>query len=680
MRTILEYVDTLLAATLEVEKRTLMGQNPYVVEWLDTNKYGSYASSTVSGCHTRKYHGLLVARLPYPKGKYVLLSKLEDSLFWEEKEIFLTAHQYPGALFPGEGLPRLSFSNERWPTFKYQAGTVNLQKEILLVEDKNAVLVKYTCTKNSNGAALRIKPMLAYRDFHGLVRENFALRVRTFPLNNGFLVNPYEGMPPLNMQTTGKFEFFPSPTWYHNFEYLEEARRGFDFREDLFSPGVFEMPLAKGDEIIISGAVDVLDDLTEIWEAEAERRRDQFQKLRGSKLQKSLRRAAHQFITENPAAEDDARGRKAVTAGYHWFAEWGRDAMIALPGLLLTNGGAEVYLDVLKRFAEQRRRGIIPNYLGETPGENAYNSADAGLWFAYAVQQYLEHVGKPTHLRGEIAEALYDIYRNYQDGTDYGIHMLDNGLLWVGSPHEQVTWMDAMVNGRPVTPRFGCPVEINALWYNFVAFIAEKGPSLTMRQKIAEEATALVEKIKMSFNETFWISDGEYLGDLKQGEWLDRANRPNQIFAASMPNSPLSEERARKVVEKVTATLYTPFGLRTLDPADSAYRGRYEGDGAARDSAYHNGTVWPWLIGHFGEALLKHSYDMENAFKIIEASLAAFESHLDDAGLGTISEIFDGDAPQGARGCVSQAWSVAEILRLSTLLDSARKAFARRNT
>jgi len=660
-----------------------MGKNPHIVEWLDTNRFGSYASSTVSGCHTRKYHGLLVARLPSPKGKYVLLSKLEDSFLYPDKEIFLTAHQYPGAMFPEGGLPKLTFTNDRVPTFKYQTGTVNLQKEILLLFDQNAVLVKYTCTKNSVGAMLRIKPMLAYRDFHGLAADNFALRVRTFPLENGFLISPYEGMPTMHMQTTGKFEFFPSPTWYRNFEYLEEMKRGFDFREDLFSPGVFEIEMNKGDEIILSGATSILQNLPELWHEEIERRRALHQKFRGSPFQKRLKKAAHQFITESPngaADTGEGTGNKGITAGYHWFVEWGRDAMIALPGLLLTNGGRDIFLDVLTRFGRNRRNGIIPNYLGERPDENAYNSADAGLWFGYAVQKYLEQVGKPNKLRGEIAEALFEVYDCYQKGTDHGIRMMENGLLSVGGPHEQVTWMDAMVDGAPVTPRFGAPVEINALWYNFVSFIAEKGPSLTIRDSVTRAASDLALRIKASFKSTFWVEEGGYLADLKQGEWLDKSVRPNQIFAVSLPYSPLNFEEARQVVEKVEATLLTPFGLRTLDPSDSRYRGRYEGGYRERDSAYHNGTVWPWLLGHFGEALLTYSEDRTKAVATLENCMSAFEDHLEEVGYGTISEIFDGDAPQGARGCVSQAWSVAEILRLSMLLDNARKAPARRDT
>ena len=657
-----------------LEKNLLMRQNLYACEWLDTNQFGSYSSSTVSGCHTRKYHGLLVARLAQPPGKYVLLSKYEDSLFFDDRELFLTSHQYPGAIFPEGGLPKLSFNRDLVPTFKYQTGNINVTKEIAMLAEQNTVLVRYSCTKNSVSAMLRVKPLLAYRDFHGIGRENLSLRVRTFPIDNGFLVSPYDGMPTMHIQTNGRFEFFPSPTWYRNFEYLEEMRRGFDFREDLFSPGVFEIEIKKGDALVISASTSPLGNLDELWEDEISRRKKTNKKLRGSSFQKHLKRAAIQFVTQSPTEDNasGAEGTKAITAGYHWFAEWGRDAMIALPGLLLPLNQTDVYLDVLKRFGRNRRNGIIPNFLGEHPRDNAYNSADAGLWYGFAVQKFLEHVNSPRQLRGDIAEILYDIYDHYKGGTEYGIRMLENGLLHVGGPDEQVTWMDAMVDGHPVTPRFGSPVEINALWYNFVSFLAESGPALAIRDAVAKEAAALAKQIKKSFIDTFWIADAGYLADLKQGEWLDRSNRPNQIFAASLPFSPLSKDQAQKMLDKVQKTLLTPLGLRTLDPRDAQYRGRYDGNSRDRDSAYHNGTVWPWLLGHFGEALLAHGKNKKAAVAALNECMAAFEAHLDDAGLGTISEIFDGDAPQGARGCVSQAWSVAEVLRLSILIDAAQ--------
>lgn len=650
-----------------------MKQNLNVCEWLDTNRFGSYASSTLSGCHTRKYHGLLVARLSHPPGKYVLLSKIEDSLFFGDKELFLTTHQYPGELFPAEGLPTMTFSTEPVPTFTYQTANINIQKEVAVLAEQNAVLVRYTCTKNSVSAMLRAKPLLAYRDFHSVIKENLSLRERTFPLDNGFLVSPYDGMPAMHIQTNGRFEFSPSPMWYRNFEYLEEMRRGFDFVEDLFCPGVVEIEIEKGDSLIISASTSLLGDLNELWEKEISRRKKENKKLQGTPFQKSLKRAAMQFVTQPPNQNEgsDTEGTKAITAGYHWFAEWGRDAMIALPGLLLPLNQTDVYLDVLKRYGRNCRNGIIPNYLGEHERDNAYNSADAGLWYGFAVQKYLEHMNSPRDLVGDIAKTLYNIYDHYKRGTDHGIRMLENGLLHVGGPNEQVTWMDAMVDGRPVTPRFGSPVEINALWYNFVSFLAESGPALAMRDTVAIEAAQLAKQIKKSFIDTFWLSDADYLADLKQGERLDRSNRPNQIFAASLPFSPLSANQTQKMLAKVQQTLLTPLGLRTLDPDDPHYRGRYEGNSEDRDNAYHNGTVWPWLLGHFGEALLKHSKNKSVARAVLNECMAAFEDHLEDAGFGTISEIFDGDAPQGAQGCVSQAWSVAEILRLSILLAAA---------
>lgn len=649
-----------------------MRQNLYTCEWLDTNQFGSYASSTLSGCHSRKYHGLLVARLPHPPGKYVLLSKFEDSLFYGEEEIFLTSHQYPGVLFPAEGLPKMTFSREEVPSFKYQNENIDIQKEVAVLAELNAVLVRYTCAQNSVSAMLKAKPLLAYRDFHSVGKENLSFRGQTFPLENGFQISPYEGMPTMHIQTNGRFKFFPAPTWYQNFEYLEEMRRGFDFTEDLFSPGVFDIEIEKGESLIISASTSPLKDLDGLWKEEISRRKKTNKKLQGTPFQKTLKQAAMQFVTQSPNQDEGSSGTKAITAGYHWFAEWGRDAMIALPGLLLPLNQTDIYLDVLKQYGKNRRNGIIPNYLGEHESDNAYNSADAGLWYGFAVQKYLEHVNSPRDLHGDIVETLYDIYDHYKRGTDHGIQMLENGLLRVGGPDEQVTWMDAMVEGCPVTPRFGSPVEINALWYNFVSFLAESGPALAMRDAVAKEAATLAKQIKKSFIDTFWLSEANYLADLKQDEWLDRSNRPNQIFAASLPFSPLSSSQAQKMLDKVQQTLLTPFGLRTLDPNDANYRGKYEGNSRDRDSAYHNGTVWPWLLGHFGEALLKHSKNKSAAKAVLNECLTAFEDHLNDAGLGTISEIFDGDAPQGAQGCVSQAWSVSEVLRLSILMAAVK--------
>lgn len=650
----------------EKEKTSNDAIQPLETEWLDTNGTGGYASSTLSGCNTRKYHGLLVSRLVQPPGKFVLLSKLDDEIFTDDHVYPLTVHRYRGGNLTSEGLGLTDGTVDKTPLFKYRLGPVNITKELALVQGEETLLIRYSCTKNSAQARLRIRPLLAYRDFHTLTSENLFLRVRTYPVPRGFLIAPYDGMPPLYMQCSVDFEFFPAPCWYRGFEYPEEMRRGFDAHEDLFCPGVFEIALPKGSDILLSASLKEQSSLTDAWKREMEERRAQHRKIRGTPLQKALGRAARQFVSTHPS------GRTSIVAGFPWFLEWGRDAMIALPGLLLDGDDDETYLRVLRGFAEHQRKGLIPNYLGNTPWENAYNSADASLWFAYAVQQYLRKNDRPDGLRGPVAHALQETFRWYRSGTDNHIGMLDTGLVQVGSEMQQLTWMDATVDGAPVTSRHGCPVEINALWFNLLSFLATEGSRLGL--EVADDASSLLPTVKDSFNRELWIPEGGYLADRVLGSLQDKAVRCNQIFAVSLPFSPLSETRQRQVVEKVEKELFTPLGLRTLSPRDPRYRGKYRGTPRERDSAYHNGTVWPWLLGHYGEALLKVSKDKQAAVKALEQSLTAFERHLTQQGLGTISEVFDGDEPKEGLGCISQAWSVAEIIRLSRLVANARAA------
>jgi predicted glycogen debranching enzyme len=646
-----------------------MYDRTHELEWLETNGIGGYASSTVLGCHTRKYHGLLVSRLATPGGKFVLLSKLEDSVFFGGEERFMTAHRYRGVTVPAGEMP-LGFELKNRPVFRYRFGPVTVQKEIMLIQGEDTVLVKYTCTKNRVDARLRIKPLIAYRDFHALTGENLFLRVRTFPIDRGFVMSPYDGMPSLNMQVTGTFQFYPAPTWYRGFEYKEEQQRGFDAWEDLFCPGVFELDFEKNQSVIVSASTEAKGNLGELWDREMADRERRSRSVRGTDLSKALKRSARQFVSSGPS------GQRTVIAGFPWFLEWGRDAMIALPGLLLTGEKTPLYLDVLESFAETAKRGIIPNFLGDTPEENAYNSADAALWFGWAVQQYLEaHPRGAKDIPGVVKTALEQTFSHYQNGTDHGIRMLANGLLTVGSPDEQVTWMDANVDGRPVTPRWGCPVEINALWYNFVSFLASAGKSLGLAS--VASAPAIAARIRESFNRAFWLEGEGYLADVVRGDEVDASLRPNQIFAVSLGFSPLDLQRSRSVVGKVRSELKTPFGLRTLARSDPRYRGRYEGGPAERDAAYHNGTVWPWLLGHYGEALLKVSDNQQAAIEELEECLTAFEGHLGEAGIGTVSEIFDAESPYSPRGCISQAWSVAEVLRLNALVEKAKLALSK---
>ncbi len=657
------------------------------IEWIDTNGTGGYASSTITGGNSRKYHGLLVTRLENPPGKYVLLSKYEESLVssLDDSETYVSTSIYSGSTQPQGNRFLTEFKTAKTPLFKFNTPDINITKQISMIQGENTVITSYKCTKNDNDSKLIIRPLLAFRDFHGLSHSNSDLQVRTFPAKNGFFMTPYNGMPSIYIQITGDFEFFPAPDWYRNFHYQKEMERGFEHTEDLFCPGMFEITLNKGDNILVSASVNEIDNIDEVWTAEQNRRSLFFKALRGTTMQKTLKWSALQFLST------DKDGHKAITAGFPWFLEWGRDAMIALPGLMLENKKNPAYIDVLKGFAKNIKQGVVPNFLGITKEQNAYNSADASLWFAWAVQQYYYKTKDYFSLRrAHIPQALNEIYEYYKAGTINNIHMRKNGLIHAGSPDTQLTWMDANSAGKPVTPRHGCPVEINALWYNFVCFMAE----LEQRKEIkfSADAKKLAPVVQKSFIKTFWLKDKNYLADLSRDDIIDSSIRPNQIFAVSLPHSPLTGVQRELVVNIVRQHLYTPLGLRTLSPDDPSYIGSYNGGPDKRDASYHNGTVWPWLLGHYVEALIRTVSDKtvqgaklsdiqnipsENAAKEavlqIEEIIEAFRIHILNDGAGTISEIFDGDNPLQGKGCISQAWSVAEVLRITQFYEQIKK-------
>ena len=631
------------------------------LEWLDTNGAGGYASSSIAGCNTRKYHGLLVADLEEPEGKYVLLSGLEEALLGPEEELYFSVHRFAGA-----DLPRrhhlVKYECSTHPKFRYAFGIAGYRKEILMLQQENTVLVRYTCISGRRPYTLRIRPFLAYRHFHQLTSENDALNQAIFPLDAcGFYLNPYEGMPPLTFRSSEPMELLQSPLWYHRFQYDREEGRGFDSVEDLFAPCTMSFEMGRGDQLTLCISDTLAQESPDLlWQYELKRRQRRNRALVPTGWRRSLAISARQFLSVRA-------GTPSIIAGYPWFREWGRDAMISLPGMLVADGDLARYREVLEGFALQQRSGIVPNYLGSRPTRNAYNSVDAGLWLVWAVQQYLLAEGSTTELSGVIGPALEEIFLSYKEGTEHGIAMLPDGLLTAGTGEEQLTWMDAMVDGRPVTPRSGAAVEINALWYNLIAFLAE-GHSF-IRTEVTATAADLLDTVRQSFNDRFWLEDRGYLADVVNGDEQDTSLRPNQIFAVSLPHSPLNADRARQVVTVVRQHLLTPVGLRTLDPDDAAYCPRYEGGPQERDTAYHNGTVWPWLLGHYGDALLRVAGQDEEALGELQKIIEGLEEQTSQHGLGTISEIFDGSPPHRAHGCISQAWSVAEILRLGCTLE-----------
>jgi len=671
-------------------------------EWLDVNGRGGYASSTLLNCHTRKYHGLLVARLATPPGCYVLLSKFEDTFSCGARQHPLTCHQYPHNFFPEDYRFLKTFQQDVCPVFIYEGDGIRIRKSLMMAAEEDCLLVRYDLDDCPAPGVLRLRPFLAFRDYHRLARENPFLRAKILTVKNGFSIRPYAGMPPLVIQTNIKPAWQEQPFWYHAFEYAEEAARGYEHHEDLFSPGILEVPLRKGKTVIVSVSLaPFYGRLSKKWDDEVRRRRKlaqqggvmagtlgmavpelQAQNQPGEgaaisggegvgtaispdegedqRLLRLLLRAGRQFLVRTP------EGRPAIIAGYPWFGEWGRDTLISLPGLTFCCGRIRGGVDILTHLARFERQGLLPNVFSEGNKNHAYNTVDAPLWYFWAVQQLLKYTGNnEAVVEKNIWPSLKNILRQFLHGTIFNIYMDDNGLLHAGAEGRALTWMDACIDNRPVTPRYGYPVEINALWYNAVCFAAELAARFGDQEFYFQE---LILRIRQSFQKTFWIEEGAYLGDVYHNGKLDRSVRPNQIFAVSLPHSPLETDQGRQVFEKVRNELLTPVGLRTLSPRDPQYRGRYEGSSTSRDGAYHQGTVWPWLLGHFGEAWLKVAADREEAKDALRLYLRTFlRRHFLEAGVGCVSELFDGDSPHRPNGCISQAWSVAELIRLYTL-------------
>lgn len=636
---------------------SLTSEKTRSLEWIDTNGLGGYSSSTLLNCHTRKYHGLLVASEPEFSDKQVLLSKLEDVLSVGNSDHFLSASQYPG-VFQDESFSFFKeFLLDTHPVFVYQFGKTLLTKEILMIEGENTVLIKYKIV-NGKDSKLKLRPLIAARSFHALAKENANIQTQMADCKNGKKFIPYQNYPCFYFQTNSSHKFSFEPLWYRNFEYEEEKNRGFDFQEDLFSPGVFSFSVDKENTIIFSCSDhELINNLSDLWASELNRRAVE---KNDDSLQGQLKKVSHSFFIKNP--KDNLL---SIIAGYHWFLEWGRDAMISLPGLTLFSGHEKECLEILKKFSGQELKGLIPNFLGETADKNAYNSVDASLWFVWAVQQYFMKTKDLVSIKQYFWSVLKNIFFCYKNGTLYDIHMNEDGLIVSGSEKTNLSWMDAMVDGFPATPRYGALVEINALWFNMLCFMEQMAKKL--KDDLCFEIKQLIEKLVVTYPRVFWNEKLNCLYDFVLNGKANSAIRPNQIFAVSLPFSPIKKGRAEDIIRVVEEHLLTSYGLRTLSLLDSDYVGYYDGNSRQRDQAYHNGTVWPWLLGHFGEASLK-IFGRRKTLEAISPCLNAFKQHLFEAGIGSISEIFDGDFPHKPNGCISQAWSVAEILRLTHLL------------
>jgi len=655
-------------------------------EWLETNGIGGFASSTISGANTRRYHGLLTAATRPPLGRVTMLSKFDETLIIDGCAFELSSNQYPNKIYP-EGFRYLkSFRLDPFPIWTFEVNGIEIEKKVFMIDGENSTVCQWSVVsgqleedeaaarasaraENSSSGQratddgrirLELKPLLSFCDYHALQQENadFNPEIVFSPTaaaggSGTVLVHPYNGMPALFFNHNA-LEIEKSGFWYRHFEYAIERERGFDFQEDLFQPFVLKFDLSEAAVLVASTE-------KRDWKAAADfekseiRRREKLIEKAGAidDFTKQLVLAADQFIVSRGAG-------KTIIAGYHWFSDWGRDTMIALSGLTLATGRAEIAKSILLEFSLHISEGMLPNRFPDSNEEAEYNTVDATLWYFEAIRAYVEKTGDYDFVRTNLYEKLADVIVRHLRGTRYNIHVDTDGLLYAGTEGVQLTWMDAKIGDSVITPRTGKAVEIQALWYNALKIMADFAEKFGDAEDRARYE-AMADTARYSFNQVFWNEADECLYDVVVNGKRDASVRPNQIFAVSLPHTMIDKERAQKIVAKVEAELLTLAGLRSLSPDDAEYCPVYIGSPFERDSAYHQGTVWGWLIGAFVDAYRKVYPDDETR---VEEILDGFKNHLTEAGVGQISEIFDADAPFRPRGCIAQAWSVAEVLRV----------------
>ena len=622
-------------------------------EFLRTNRSGAYSSSTLAGCNTRKYHGMLIVQLDeLDGGKHVLLSSLDESIIQHDAQFNLGIHKYPGEFYEPKGHKYIrNFEIDTIPKVTYRVGGVILTKTRLLVEHKNQVIVKYTLEEANSPTILRFKPFLAFRNVHQLTRANMVANTKYAKVKNGIKMKMYEGYPELFMQFSKDPDFVPVPDWSRNVEYIKERSRGYDYQEDLYVPGYFELPIKKGESVFFSASTEICEpvNLKKQYKAEKERRipRDSFVNC--------LLNAAQQFMCDRKEGKD-------LIAGFPWFESIPRQTFLALPGIFLTQSEVSSFEEIMRSNLSRLKDGLLPKYAG-IPCD--YDAADAPL-LAFNALQELKPFKESKEIWKSYGPALKEILSNYKRGTRFNIHMQSNGLIHAKQQGVALTWMDAYINGNPVTQRGGLAVEINAAWYNAVCFALELAESA--RDKVfINEWSPFPELIAKSFIETFWNDEKDYLADYVDGAYTDWSVRPNMIFAAGFDYSPLSREQKKSIISKVRNELLTPRGLRSLAPKDYNYKGSCEGNADTRSAAAHMGTAYPYLIHPFVKAYLE--IHKAGGLSFVNQIMAGFEEEMSEHCVGTLSEAYEGNPPYTARGAISQAWNVGGVLSSLSVLE-----------
>lgn len=639
---------------------------PDRAEWLEADGLGGFASGCVREPRSRRYHALLLAATKPPTGRFVLVNGLEAWLETPSGRVALTSERYAPDVVHPDGVSRIeSFVADPWPRWRVAAPDGTAIDHEILVERNTAVTAISWRRASVARSPLRLSVRLFFcgRDYHSLHHENGAFGFAPEVLDGAWRWRTYPGLPPVVVASNGAYRH--DPLWFRNFLYVDERERGLDATEDLASPGVFSFDLAADAEAAILLAADGLSPHGLLSGDSAATRLDEIrvaERKRRSAFATPLDRAADAYVVPRG-------GGRTIVAGYPWFTDWGRDTFIALRGLCLATGRLDDARDIVVEWAGAVSQGMLPNRFPDRGEEPEFNSVDASLWYVVAASELLaeaERRGRPVTAaeRRRIEAAIVAILAGHAGGTRYGIHADTDGLLAAGAPGLQLTWMDARIGDWVVTPRIGKPVEIQALW---IAALAA-GSLLDARFR------SWLERARRAFAERFWNESAGALYDVVDADHrpgaVDASFRPNQIFAVGgLPIAVLEGERARRVVDAVEARLWTPLGLRSLDPGDPAYVARYRGGPRERDGAYHQGTVWPWLAGPFVEAWVR----VRGGGPAVKAEarqrfLQPLLDHLGGAGVGHVSEIADAEAPHAPRGCPFQAWSLGELLRLDRVI------------
>jgi predicted glycogen debranching enzyme len=635
--------------------------NPVVdsnAEWLEADGLGGFASGTASGIRTRRYHALLLTATTPPAGRMVLANGFDAWVETPTGTFAISSQRYaPDVIHPNGASFIESFKYEPWPSWRYRlTDDLVIEQELFVPHGESAVMITWKVVSDDTiPATLKVRPFLSGRDFHSSHHENGAFKFVADQNGERVTCRSYNGVPAVVAFSNGTYAH--EPTWYRNFFHTEEQARGLDAIEDLASPGVFEFSLSHNPAMLMLAAEGhAITDIESIEARYAQVRTDELHRRENFKSPRE--RAADAYLVKRSEG-------KTLIAGYPWFGDWGRDTFIALRGLCIATGRLEEARDILLAWAGVVSQGMLPNRFPDSGDQPEFNSVDASLWYIIAVNDYLvaaeKRPGFTEDCHTEKLRAAVDaILVGYSTGTRFHIRADNDGLLAAGEPGQQLTWMDARVDSREITPRIGKPVEIQALWLN----------ALVIGARFSVRWQSVFEKGRPAFENKFWNEHAGYLADVidcnhRAGD-IDLTFRPNQIFAVGgLPLQLLSTERARRVVDAVEMLLVTPVGLRSLAPGESGYAAHYHGGPRERDAIYHQGTVWPWLIGAFVEAWVRVRGDTPEAkAEAREKFLPALDRHLNEAGLGHISEICDAEAPHTPRGCPFQAWSLGELLRL----------------